>query len=267
MIRRSINPKWRFALGVVAITIVSLFYLWLSYRQHQINPNDTTIPNIAQLIDGVNKVFAYDSLGKTWFFEDAKATLTRLFLGLTIGTIASVVVGLSMGCFPVIESLFSPPLNFLAKIPPTAMLAVFFVMFGTDLQMYTAMVAFGVMPTLTQTIYQSAKYDIADELIYKTYTLGASLAEVVFELIFKQILPRIIEAIRLQIGPAMVYLIAAEMMTSDVGFGYRLRIQSRLLNMNIVYVYLIFLGWFGYFMDWVISKFRMKLCRWFEIKG
>jgi NitT/TauT family transport system permease protein len=266
MIRRPISPKWRVALGAIAVLTVSFIYLGLSYKQHKINPHDTTIPDINQLIVGVQKVFEHDALGKTWFFQDAKATLTRLFLGLSIGITCSLVLGLAMGVSSIIESILLPPLNFLAKIPPTAMLAVFFVMFGTDLQMYTAMIAFGVMPILTQTIYQAAKFDVPDELIYKSYTLGASKGEVI-ELILLHILPRIIEAIRLQVGPALVYLIAAEMMTSDVGFGYRLRIQSRLLNMNVVYVYLVFLGWFGYFMDWLLTTLNQTFCRWFYIKG
>ena len=40
----------------------------------------------------------------------------------------------------------------------------------------------------------------------------------------------------------MVFLIAAEYVVGDVGIGYRIRIQSRILNMNVVYIYLIILG-------------------------
>ena len=49
---------------------------------------------------------------------------------------------------------------------------------------------------------------------------------------FSYVLPKLLEATRLMIGPAMVYLIAAEMLFGDVGFGYRIRIQSKLLNMG-----------------------------------
>ena len=65
----------------------------------------------------------------------------------------------------------------------------------------------------------------------------------------------------------MVFLIAAEWMMADVGFGYRLRIQSRLLNMSVVYIYLILLGVAGFGIDWLLTLARKKLSPWFELKG
>ena len=53
--------------------------------------------------------------------------------------------------------------------------------------------------------------EVPQELIDKSYTLGASNLEVVWCVIVRFILPKLLDAIRLQIGPAMVYLIAAEM--------------------------------------------------------
>ena len=156
-----------------------------------------------------------------------------------------------------------PPLSFLAKIPPTAMLAVFFVLVGTDFKMYVTMIAFGVLPTLAQTVYQSAKTDVPESLIYKAYTLGASHGEMIWNVIYKQILPRIIDAVRLQIGPAMVPLVAAEWMIAGQGFGYRLRLFYQRTDMTVVYLYLILLGAAGLAADYFLIWLRRKLCPWF----
>ena len=168
-----------------------------------------------------------------------------------------------MGCYSPVEALFLPPLSFLAKIPPTAMLAVFYALVGIQFGFYVAMIAFGVLPTLAQSVYQAAKKDVPEELIDKGRTLGASQPELIWNIIYKQILPRILEAIRLQIGPAMVYLIAAEWGNTDVGFGFRVRSQSRLLHMNVVYVYLFYLGLIGLAIDFGLTWTRRKLCPWF----
>ena len=61
----------------------------------------------------------------------------------------------------------------------------------------------------------------------------------------------------------MVFLIAAEYMLADEGFGYRLRMQSRLVNMNIVYLYLALLGVAGFAFDWILTRLRRWLCPWF----
>jgi ABC-type nitrate/sulfonate/bicarbonate transport system permease component len=61
----------------------------------------------------------------------------------------------------------------------------------------------------------------------------------------------------------MVFLIAAEMVVGDVGFGYRIRLQARLLNMNVVYPYLVILAIFGYIMDYGLRFLLRKLCPWY----
>ncbi len=123
------------------------------------------------------------------------------------------------------------------------------------------MIGFGVLPSLAQTVYLSVK-DVPDEYLYKAYTLGASHVEVVWNVVFRQVLPKLIDAIRLQLGPAMVYLIAAEMVVGDVGFGYRIRLQSKLLNMDVVYPYLVILAVFGFTVDYALLKLQRKMCPW-----
>jgi len=86
---------------------------------------------------------------------------------------------------------------------------------------------------------------------------------VIVEVLWRQILPRVIEAVRLQIGPAMVFLIAAEYVVGDVGIGYRIRIQSRILNMDVVYIYLLLLGVSGLAFDACLTFLRRKCCPWF----
>ena len=139
----------------------------------------------------------------------------------------------------------------------------YFVIFGTQFQLYIAMIALGIFPTLAQSIYQAAKNDVSDHAIYKAYTLGASQMEVIWNVIVPQILPRIVENVRLQIGPAMIFLIAAEWVNADVGFGYRLRIESRLTRMSVVYTYLAILGLFGFAIDHALSWTRRRLSPWF----
>ena len=265
-IRAPISRKAMWAIGAMSVILLILLYLWLSAHQHKINPTDTTIPTLTQMGEGIAKAFAaHPRTGDRWIVEDACATLSRLGLGLGAGVAIAVVLGMGMGVWRWVEAFFLPPLSLFAKIPPTAMLAVFFTLFGTELKMYAAIIAFGVIPTLAQTIYLGLK-DIAPERIDKARTLGASTMEIIFWIMFPQILPKLLDAIRLQIGPAMVFLIAAEVVVGDVGFGYRIRLQSRLLNMNVVYPYLAYLAIFGFGMDGLMRLIQRKLCPWY-VKG
>ncbi|MFC1597142.1 ABC transporter permease [Planctomycetota bacterium] len=276
MIRQPIGKRRQVILGVVCICLVVLLYACLSYRQHRKNPKDTTVPNLSQFVEGWKRMLTPQPAGETWSLKDAWppksrvwliedfwATYSRLFAGMLVGVFLAFVVGMSMGCFAQAESFFLPTLNFFAKIPPTAMMAVYFILFGMEFRMYVAMIGLGIAPTLAQTIHQAAKKDVTDHAVFKAYTLGASHMETIWNVVCRQILPRVIESVRLQVGLAMIFLIAAEMLTADVGFGYRLRLESRLLNMNVVYSYLIILGATGLLIDWSLSSLRRKLCPWF----
>jgi NitT/TauT family transport system permease protein len=263
MIRRPIQRFTAQVLGILSVVLLLGGYAWLSHRQHRETPTDTTIPNWGQLKTGVVSLWHLDRRGERWLVEDAKASALRYFLGLGLGTAGSVLIGMLMGCFTPVEAFCYPPLSLLAKVPATAALAVFFVMVGTGANMYVAMIAFGVLPTLTLAVYLAVK-EFPEELQHKAYTLGASHTEVICPIIFSYVLPRLLDAVRLMIGPALVYLIAAEMLVGEVGFGYRIRLESHKTNMAVVYPYIVLLAAFGFGMDYGLRWLQRVLCPWFE---
>jgi NitT/TauT family transport system permease protein len=267
MIRRPI-PNWLFwllALGGVTVLLTS--YEIVSLRQTRINPLQTTIPGFVKLGEGLQQIFRPQGMPENpkppMFWVDIRATLWRLMLGMGIGVALSVAVGVMMGAYRWIEAPLGPVVMFLSKIPPTAMMPIYFAVVGTDQKMFAAMVALGIFFTMTQSIYQAVRQDVTDEAINKAYTLGASEVEIIYEVIWKQILPKIIDGIRLQIGPAMVFLLAAEMVVGNAGLGYQIRMQARILNMSVVYVYLAILGTIGLVAEWSLATLRRKLCPWF----
>lgn len=244
------------------MALLLIAYTAVSWQQHLYRPLDTTIPSWGQIAQGVVKmVEAHPRSGERWLLMDAWATGVRLFLGLAIGVAAAVALGMLMGNHRGVEAFFLPSLSLLAKIPPTAALAVFFVLAGTKLTMHLSMIAFGILPSLAMSVYLAAR-DVPEELIDKAITLGASNNEVVWSLVFRHVLPKIIDSVRLQVGPAMVYLIAAESICADAGFGYRIRLQSKLLDMSVVYPYLALLAAFGFGMDFGLRGLSRWLCPW-----
>jgi len=267
MIRRSVPIwlLWLLAIGGVAVLLGA--YGLVSARQTRINPLQTTIPSFVKLGEGLKQIFQPQGLAENpkpaMFWVDIRATLWRLIIGVGVGVIASIVVGILMGAYRWIEAPLSPVVMYFSKIPPTAMMPIYFAIVGTDQKMFTAMVALGIFFSMTQSIYQAVRQDVSDEAINKAYTLGASEMEIIYEVIWKQILPKIIDSVRLQIGPAMVFLLAAEMVVGSAGLGYQIRMQSRILNMSVVNVYLTVLAIVGLMAEWGLVTLRRKLCPWY----
>ena len=262
-IRKAMSKRDGFVLRILSLVILITIYLFLSDRQHIINPDDSTMPTISQLGKGIQDIYEADEFtGERWIVVDAKATFSRFFLGLAVTVILSIVWGILTGCFKIWRESSILPLVFFSFIPPTAAMPVFFVLMGTEMAMYVALIVFGTFPILARAI-SLAVDEIDEEFIFKSQTLGASKLEVIYNAIFKQILPKIIDNVRLQIGIAVILLIAAEMMCGDEGFGYRIRIHYKLANMSILYPYCAFLAGFGFFLDMAIRKINACLCPWY----
>ncbi len=54
-------------------------------------------------------------------------------------------------------------------------------------------------------------------------------------------LPRLVDALRLEIGPAWLFLIAAEAVAADSGLGYRIFLVRRYLSMDVIIPYVIWI--------------------------
>ena len=282
-IKQPMSQKWHILWGMAGIAIVIGIYCYLCYVQKSKNPDDTTIPNIVQFKEGFVEIFKPRQselaallnpnapADPPWIIEDVKSTYGRLFKAMIWGSFLAFVVGVLMGCFEVIEALFQWTLSFLSKVPPTSLLAVFLVISNIvqwdQSMMFIMLVGFGIMPTLTQSIYLAAKNDPHPDEIDKIYTLGASNTEAVWDVVVQKVFPKVIDGIRLTIGPAMVYLIAAEYSLGHEGFGHRIRMQARLLNMNVVYTYIAILGMSGLLLDQSLTWLRRILCPWYGSNG
>ena len=295
MIGRSISKKTRLLCSSIAIGTLIIAYSILSSLQHAKNPQDRTIPTWGQLWDGLvflceqpqetvansNDLLAAALAGTGmeatahkeapgWLenrilWEASKATLGRLLSGLTIGMAGGVLLGVLMGCFLKIDAAVSPIMYFASRIIPTAAMPIFFKVAGIDFEMYVAMIAFGSMPIVTLTVSKYVQ-DFPTELLNKAYTLGAGHVEVIATAILPYILPRVLDLTVLMIGPALVYLIAAEQIVAGEGFGYRIRVLTKATRFEVVYPLIVILTVYAGVITYALYRCRRILCPWYRTR-
>lgn len=296
MIGKRISKKACLICAFLSVVALLVAYTLLSHAQHKKNPDDRTIPTWGQLWSGMvflcEKPDAEESdtsdllaaalegtemegevvkkkegfLAGRILWEASKATLGRLFGGLSAGLIGGIVVGVLMGCFLKIDASVSPVMYFASRIIPTAAMPIFFKLAGIDLEMYVAMIAFGSMPIVTLTVSQYVQ-DFPNELRYKAYTLGASHAEVITTAIFPYVLPKVIDLAILMIGPALVYLIAAEQIVAGEGFGYRIRVLTKATRFEVVYPLIVVLTVYAGMITCALKCLQKTVCPWHKIGG
>ena len=295
MIGKQISQRTALICSVLVVLVLLAGYTLMAHVQHQRNPDDRTIPTWRQLWSGM--VYLCDqptleesdtssllnaALGEMGLdaepeaekerlgflenrvlWEASTATLGRLLGGLSVGLIGGIVLGVLMGCFLHIDASLSPIMYFFSRIIPTAALPIFFKLAGIDMEMYVAMIAFGSLPIVALTVSRDVQ-EFPDELRYKAYTLGASHGEVITTAVVPYVLPKVLNLAIMMIGPALVYLIAAEQIVAGEGFGYRIRVLTKATRFDVVYPLIVILTVYAGVITFGLNLLRRKLCPWYS---
>ncbi len=259
-------PPW---LGKVLLAIpfviMIIGYLVASHIRQTDNPQDKLLPTIRQMVDAVNMMaFTPDkSSGEYLMLQDTVTSLRRLALGVGLSAICGLFLGLFTGLFGGFRSLLMPFVTFISIIPPLAILPILFITFGVDELAKVMLIFIGTFPMISRDIYSAAKAT-PSELITKAFTLGASNAGVAFRIVLPELMPRLIDAVRLSMGGAWLFLIAAEAIASTDGLGYRIFLVRRYLAMDIIIPYVLWVTFLGFGMDLLLQRAIEWRYKWYE---
>ncbi len=248
----NIRPNRRTAvlLGAAPLLLLVLTYLIASASRHAFNPADKILPTPGAMIAAMRLlVLVPDPMtGERLFWSDTFASLGRLGLGLAISTVSALLVGLVLGLVPAVRATFGPTVTTIAVIPPIALLPILFIAFGLGEAAKVALIVIGILPLMIRDIAAHVEALPAEQLI-KAQTLGASTWQLALRVALPQAMPRLIQAVRLSLGPAWVFLISAEAIASDVGLGYRIFLVRRYLSMEIILPYVAWIALLAIAMD------------------
>jgi len=78
-----------------------------------------------------------------------------------------------------------------------------------------------------------------------------------------QVLPRLVDAVRLSLGAAWLFLIAAEAIASTEGLGYRIFLVRRYLAMDVILPYVAWITLLAYLTDYVLRLVSRLAFPWY----
>jgi len=104
--------------------------------------------------------------------------------------------------------------------------------------------------------------ELPREQIVKAETLGGSSWQIAIRVVLPQVLPRLITCLRLQLGPAWLFLIAAEAISSDAGLGYRIFLVRRYLSMDVIFPYVAWITLLAVLMNLALDGVRVAVFPW-----
>ena len=87
--------------------------------------------------------------------------------------------------------------------------------------------------------------------------------DVAYRVVFKQIMPQVINSVRLNLKPLALFLFAGEMIASADGLAYRIGIMRRHMGMDIIIPYLLWVAVLLFAMDAFLRFANRRLHPWF----
>lgn len=231
------------------------------------NPSDKLLPGLAQLWTAIERVALMPDprTGEFLLWSDTIASLKRLLAGLGVATALALVTGVLIGMFPYIRAAFGAFAAFLSMVPPLALLPVLFIFLGLGEPAKISLIVIGVTPIMSRDLALKVQ-DLPREMIIKAETLSASSWLIALRVVLPQVMPRLLTSLRLQLGPAFLFLIAAEAISADAGLGYRIFLVRRYLAMDMIFPYVAWITLLAILADLALDRLRARLFPWSEME-
>ena len=263
LINRRPGRELGFVLAALPFVVVVVVYLFASEARLAANPNDKLLPSLGSMVEAM-RAMAFESdrrTGDLLLWVDTWASLKRILAGVAVAAILALFVGVTMGLLPLAGAALSPFVAVVAMIPPLAVLPILFIALGLGEVSKIALIAIGTAPMLIRDMAFRVA-ELPHELLVKAQTLGASTLQIAVRVVIPQVLPRLASALRLAIGPAWLFLIAAEAIASTEGLGYRIFLVRRFLAMDVILPYVAWITLLAFLMDRALAFADRRLNPW-----
>jgi NitT/TauT family transport system permease protein len=250
-------------LSLLPFILVICAYLYYSHARLIDNPGDKLLPSPATIATTMHQ-YAFEEderSGDYLFWVDTLASLERLAVGLSVSALIGLCLGLAIGVLPYVRATIAAFVAAVSLIPPLAVLPILFIVVGLGELAKVTLIIIGIAPLIVRDLAMRTA-ELPSEQIIKAQTLGASTWQLVIRVVLPQMWPRLIDALRLSLGSAWLFLIAAEAIASTEGLGYRIFLVRRYLAMDVILPYVAWITFLAFSMDWVLRTLRAKAFAW-----
>lgn len=264
LINRKPDKQFGTLLALLPFVLLLIAYVIGSEIRLAENPNDKLLPGFTKFADAIQRLaFQPDRrTGDYLLWTDTLASLGRLGAGMGIATLIGGLFGIAIGLIPLIRQGLAPLVAVLSMVPPLAVLPILFIVFGLGEVSKIVLIVFGIAPFLIRDVALRVQ-ELPTEQMIKAQTLGADSGQIALRVVLPQIWPRLIDSVRLSLGPAWLFLIAAEAVASQSGLGYRIFLLRRYLSMDAILPYVAWITLLAYVLDFILRRLQIQLFPWF----
>lgn len=185
-------------------------------------------------------------------------TLTTMLVGLALGALGGLAVGIALGFWETLRRAAFLTVEMLRPVPSVALLPLSLLIFGFGYRMEIAVIAFATFwPSLILT--QSAVAQVEPRLIEVARILGLTRMQTALKIVLPAAAPRLMTALRLAAGLALVVAVTAEIVSNPQGLGHDLMIAQETLRPERMFAVLFWVGLIGWGKNAALLRLERRL--------
>ena len=238
----------------ILLPVIILIILWEVIAQLSVSSLSGIVSSFLKLaIEG-------DSQGKL-LAEHVLTSLGHVTLGFLVAALTAIPLGISIGRYKVINSVFGPVVEAMRPIPPIAWIPISLLLFRDILFARIFIIWIGAFfPILINTTAgvnrtNPVHLDVAE-------TFGATEPEILTKIIIPSAAPEIFVGFRIGFGIGWMCLIAAEMVNVNAGLGYLVLIMQQSGQTGAMIASMLLIGLVGFLISYFFMIMEKRLLRW-----
>ncbi len=190
-----------------------------------------------------------------------KASLQRLVVGWTAGTLLGLSFGLAAGLFTLARGGIVPLIAAIFPIPKIALLPLFIIWFGIGEESKIATILFGTFFPTVIAVYGGVD-NVDRGLIRMGQSFNLSWWSIVWKIILPGALPAILSGFRISASIGIILLVAAEMIGAEYGIGAYVLLAGNLMAMDQLVAGVAMLSILGLTVSWLIGRAEKYFLKW-----
>lgn len=250
--RRTRRRPWLIALGAVlpllllgAWQLISAFQLVPAYR----------LPSPASVW-----LAAVDLSNRGLLWSDIGISVQRVLIGFVIGAVVGLILGSIVGLSRVASAFFAPTIGAFRAVPSLAWVPLLVLYLGITEDSKVTLIAIGALFPVYTTVAGALRH-VDPQLVELGQAYGLGRFQLLRQVQLPAVVPSIVSGLRLALAQSWLFLVAAELIASAMGLGFRLLDSQQNGRIDRMFLVIILLGILGKTTDALIGLLERYLLR------
>ncbi|MGW0217885.1 ABC transporter permease [Micromonospora chokoriensis] len=205
----------------------------------------------------------FEQLVDLAFWRRLGSTMTSWAIGLTVATLAAVVLGTVVGLVPFLRRATHTAVEFLRPIPSVALIPLAVLLFGIQMEAALVIIIYASFwQVFVQVIYGVADVDAVARDTARSF--GLTRREQLSHLVLPTTLPYLMTGLRLAAAVALILAVTAEMVIGNPGLGRMIELSRSAGDAAGLYALVVVTGLLGLTVNLVFRFVERRVLSWHQ---